>query len=98
MRLFTKKRQRTFLSRLILASIVFVLSVFAVDWAHSKGKGQKVIDFEDEVVEGMNKQPLDSVSQLSDLEKRRKRPHLYRKRKGFKSEVAETVSHLRYVQ
>ena len=57
---------------------------------------QKIIDFEDEVVEGMNKRPLDSLNQISDAEKRRRRSHLYRKRAGFRSETQETLQALRY--
>jgi hypothetical protein len=54
-------------------------------------KRSKVIDFENEVVEGLNKQPLDSLSSLSEAEKRRRKPHLYRKRAGFRSETADTL-------
>jgi predicted HicB family RNase H-like nuclease len=59
---------------------------------------QKVIDFEDEVVEGVNKRPLDSVSQLSEKDRRRKKPHLYRKRASFKSETSQTLTEIRYQQ
>lgn len=51
----------------------------------------RAIDFEDELVEGMNKKPLDSVSQLGQRDKRRKKPHLYRKRSGFRDENLETL-------
>ena len=44
-----------------------------------------VIDFEDEVVEGVNKKPLDSLSQVSE-KGGRNGVHLYRKRAGFRSE------------
>ncbi|OFZ54894.1 MAG: hypothetical protein A2428_11760 [Bdellovibrionales bacterium RIFOXYC1_FULL_54_43] len=63
----------------------------------AEAKRQKVIDFEDEVVEGMNKRPLDSLSHLSEAEKRRRKHHLYRKRGGFRSETAETLRLLRYL-
>lgn len=63
--------------------------------ALAKSSHQKVIDFEDEVVEGMNKRPLDSLSQISDADRRKKKPHLYRKRVGFKYETAETLRELR---
>ena len=61
-------------------------------------KRGKVIDFDDEVVEGVNKQPLDSLSQVSEADKRRRKPHLYRKRGGFRTETAETLRVLRYTQ
>jgi hypothetical protein len=61
-----------------------------------KEKHQKVIDFEDEVVEGMNKRPLDSLNQISERNRLKKKPHLYRKRGGFKSETAESLRMMRY--
>jgi hypothetical protein len=65
-------------------------------FAKESGKRGKVIDFEDEVVEGMNKRPLDSLSTLGDGGRKRRKPHLYRKRVGFRSETQETLRALRY--
>jgi len=62
----------------------------------SVGRG-RVIDFEDSLVEGVNKRPLDSLSQIGDAD-RRKRPHLYRKRAGFRTETLETVREIRMAQ
>ena len=59
-------------------------------------KRQKVIDFDDETIEGLNKRPLDSLSQISEKDKRKRKPHLYRKRAGFRSETTETLRVLRY--
>jgi hypothetical protein len=59
-------------------------------------KRQKVIDFEDEVVEGVNKRPLDSLNEISERNRLKKKPHLYRKRGGFKSETAENLRMMRY--
>lgn len=56
-----------------------------------KVKSQKVIDFEDEVVEGLNKRPLDSLSQISERNRKRHKPHLYLKRAGFRTETEETL-------
>lgn len=61
-----------------------------------QGKRAKVIDFDDEVVEGLNKRPLDSLSQISERNKKKKKPHLYRKRAGFRSENAETLRVARF--
>ena len=66
--------------------------------AAEKSSRQKVIDFDDETIEGLNKRPLDSLSQISEKDKRRRRPHLYRKRAGFRSETGETLRALRYTQ
>jgi hypothetical protein len=61
-------------------------------------KRSKVIDFEDETIEGLNKRPLDSLSQISEKDRHRRKPHLYRKRSSFRSETAETLRSLRYTQ
>ena len=54
-------------------------------------KRLKAIDFEDDLVEGLNKRPLDSLQSLKDQQKRRKGSSLYRKRMSFKTEVLESV-------
>lgn len=77
--------------------LVLVLTpVSLMDSAHAAKDRQKVIDFEDEIVEGMNKRPLDSVSQLSERDRRKNKPHLYRKRGGFRSETLETLREMRF--
>lgn len=81
-----------------------LLTVFAIsaptwggtDSSIGSGKRGKVIDFEDEVVEGLNRRPLDSLSQISERDKRRKKAHLYRKRAGFRPETSETLRVLKY--
>jgi hypothetical protein len=78
----------TFISSCLLLSLV----------CFGNEKRSKVIDFEDEVVEGLNKRPWDSVSQLSEKDRKRKKIHLYRKRGGFSSETAQTLSVMRLVQ
>lgn len=87
------------MSKTIFTAFLLIITVLAIETASAeKRKGQKVIDFEDEVVEGINKRPLDSFNQLSEAEKRRRRPHLYRKRIGFRTEMEQTLDHMRYVQ
>jgi hypothetical protein len=82
----------------LAAWLAFVLLLCLVSLPGQAGeKRQKVIDFEDEVVEGMSKRPLDSLSQLSEAEKRRRAMHLYRKRAGFRTETSETLRLLRYL-
>ncbi|MBI2711620.1 MAG: hypothetical protein HYX41_01985 [Bdellovibrio sp.] len=63
--------------------------------SHSKSDRQKVIDFEGDLVEGVNKRPWDSLSQISDKNARR-RAHLYQKRRGFKAENRETLQEMRF--
>lgn len=60
-------------------------------FAIGQGERSRVIDFEDAVVEGVNKKPLDSYSQLADANKRGQGEHLYRKRGGFRTETRETL-------
>jgi hypothetical protein len=56
------------------------------------------LDFEDGVVEGLNKRPLDAFNQFSEADKRSKIPHLYKKRTGFSQETADTLKTVRYSQ
>lgn len=90
---------RVILLLLSLLSILgFALTLQDVHAADKAGGRQKVIDFDDETVEGLNKRPLDSLSQISEKDKRRHKPHLYRKRTGFRTETAETLRAVRYTQ
>lgn len=59
---------------------------------------QKVIDFEGDLVEGVNKQPLDSLSEVSEARKRKRQSHLYRKRRSFRTETQETLGEMRYLE
>ncbi len=55
----------------------------------------KVIDFEDQVIEGVNKRPLDALALLGGNQGGQKRKHLYRKRIGYKSEIELTLQDMR---
>ena len=55
------------------------------------GAREKVIDFEDALVEGVNRKPYDSLQALSEKERRHRRAHLYHRRAGFQSEIEETL-------
>jgi hypothetical protein len=72
--------------------------IFFVNVALAENKRGKVIDFEDELVEGVNKRPLDSLSQISERNRRGRKMHLYRKRAGFRTETQETISEMRVWQ
>lgn len=84
-----------FLATLFLG-VLFAL-VNAQNSAASSARS-RAIDFEDELVEGMNKRPLDSVSQLAGKDRRHKKPHLYRKRSGFRDENRETLQTAGYAR
>lgn len=57
----------------------------------------KVIDFDGDLVEGVNKRPYDSLSEVNDGNGRAKKIHLYKKRKGFRTETQETIREMRYL-
>ncbi len=88
---------------LFLASVLVAGSGLA--WAREdagrsyygfEGKRSRKLDFEDDYIETMGKRPLDSLTELSEADKRRKHIHLYRKRSGFGGETAETIQQVRY--
>jgi hypothetical protein len=90
-----------FIKNLLLAGCVAtgtILALIASDAFAKNPSRQKVIDFDDAIVEGLNKQPLDSYSQISEREKKRRKPHLYRKRASFNNETTETLGELRYIK
>jgi hypothetical protein len=89
---------RVFLLLFSLLSILGFAFTLQDAAASERGSRQKVIDFEDETIEGLNKRPLDSLNQISERDKRRRKPHLYRKRMSFRSETSETLRVLKYTQ
>ena len=60
----------------------------------AKLRREKAIDFEDDVVEGLNKRPLDSLSQLNEGQRRKRKPHIYRVRRSFSEEALTTMRNL----
>ena len=66
-----------------MKTLIVAIFLFTSHNAYSlDSKRSKSINFEDELVEGINRKPLDSVNQLSEFEANQ-RKHLYRKRAGF---------------
>ena len=82
----------------LLCILGFAFTLQDVSAAEKAGSRQKVIDFDDETIEGLNKRPLDSLSQISEKDRRHRKPHLYRKRVSFRSETGETLRILKYTQ
>lgn len=60
---------------------IMMVSYFSAD-CFAQSKRSKSINFEDELIEGINRKPLDSFNQLSEQNKNKK-SHLYNKRSGF---------------
>jgi len=63
-------------------------------FADEGAKAKKTIDFEGEVVEGLNQEPLDAMNAISDKKERAKHSHLYLKRKDFRDNSDELVREL----
>jgi len=58
------------------------------------GESSKQLDFEGDTVEGLNRQPLDSLSQISESDSSKERAHLYQKKKHFREENKQTLREL----
>ncbi len=81
-------------------AILFVLMGFLVQVsarAESKPKKSKSIDFDSSVVEGINRRPYDSLSNVSDASRNKDR-HLYQKRKSFSPENRDSLRERRFAQ
>jgi len=78
---------------------LFILILFSSTLAFSQeeNKRSKSINFEDEVVEGINRKPLDAFNQLSEQNGRGKN-HLYHKRAGFADRDESLLTEMRLAQ
>lgn len=65
---------------------------------NKKSSRSRMIDFEDSLVEGVNKQPWDSLNQISDRGSGRADFHIYKKRGGFGPDIQEQLQEARAVQ
>lgn len=66
-----------------MKTIIYIFIILCSSTSYSsESKRSKSINFEDELVEGINRKSLDSVNQLSEFDANQ-RKHLYRKRSGF---------------
>jgi hypothetical protein len=75
--------------------LILFTSHFAV--AQEPTKRSKSINFEDEVVEGINRKPLDAFNQLTEQNGRGKN-HLYHKRAGFSDRDETLLTEMRLAQ
>ena len=76
----------------LIAGTFFTLKSEAIE-----GKRSTSINFEDEMIEGINRKPLDSVNQISERDGKHKQ-HLYRKRAGFSDRDQLLTQELRLQQ
>ena len=82
------------MNRLFILALLFATSL---SYGQEDTKRSKSINFEDEVVEGINRKPLDSFNQLSEQNGRGKN-HLYHKRAGFQDRDETLLTEMRLAQ
>ncbi len=67
----------------ILMILLLITTLFQVPLSsHAEGQRSRSLNFEDDLIEGINRKPLDSFNQISDPN-HHKASHLYQKRSGF---------------
>lgn len=97
------KKRRPLLNQLT-GALALVLGVALGTVAHAantnntkptKTGSQKNLNFDGDYVELMNKNPLDSVTELSEANRNRD-GHLYRKRASFVPETSDTLEQVRF--
>ena len=76
---------------------ILILFVSSISFAQEDTKRSKNINFEDEVIEGINRKPLDAFNQLSEQNGRGKN-HLYHKRAGFADRDDSLLTEMRLAQ
>lgn len=69
---------------ILLGFLVLSLTVLGED-----GKRKRSLNFDGDIVEGMNRQPLDSLTSLKEDDGDRSKNHIYRRKKKFKKENRE---------
>jgi hypothetical protein len=88
---------------LLWVSLVYVLigsfsPAFSDSKPPQKPTRSKNLDFEGDLIEGVNKRPLDSLNQVSEANRRKKRPHLYNKKTDYQTENSQKLKEMRYAQ
>ncbi len=80
----------------LLLIILLASSLNSLAYA-ADGKRSKNINFEDELIEGINRKPLDAFNQISEQNRKRKN-HLYHKRAGFTDRDESLAIEMRLAQ
>jgi hypothetical protein len=92
------KLRKTFLAMAILLGLLASPPCFGEDPSPSPTptpeKKKKELNFDGEIVEGVYKQPLDSLNQFADQDDAKNKQHLYRKRASYREENLETIREL----
>ncbi len=82
-----------------LAFLAFGIAVSTSAFAQSHVAGssrETSLDFEDQVVEGMNKRPFDYLNTLANKDRKRDQSRLYEKRTHFRPELADSLDEVRF--
>lgn len=90
------------MKHLLLFFTIILLSTFA--GAENKNTApttpnpqrKKALDFEDDLIEGMNKNPLDSLEHVARKDDK-SRPYLYWKRGDFRREMKQNAHEIGYM-
>jgi hypothetical protein len=82
---------------ILLLSLIVIALPRVSNGDAPKGEKSKSIDFDSEVVEGMNKNPLDSLTRVGKKDDKQQ-GHLYRRKGHFKREIRQTVQEMGYTQ
>ncbi len=77
---------------------IFILILLSSAAQAQTAKRSRALDFEETLVEGVNRKPLDSLNQLNDDLDATDKRRLYRKRSGFRIEMKNGLDDMRYVQ
>lgn len=86
-----KTRWQVLVWVLMVASLCVGVGVSLAEARPKAPARSRNVDFEGDLIEGVNKRPLDSLNQLADGGGKDAKSHLYRKRKSFRSESRDTV-------
>lgn len=84
-----------FKTALVIIICLLPLSALSADF---DGSRKKALDFDESLVEGVNKRPLDSLSQIAENEKNRRGLHLYWIRDNFNSQNQRSLKEIGFTQ
>ena len=81
-----------------LKLMIFTVMILLVSPVQAEeSKRSKNINFEDELVEGINRKPLDAFNQISERNKKAKN-HLYKRRSGFTDRDETLLTEMRLLK
>jgi hypothetical protein len=75
-------------------ALAFYLLFPLASWSDSERKNS--LNFEDAMVESVNKKPLDSLNQINEKDGKKKRSHLYSKKTSLEAEAQSLLNEMGY--